>query len=105
MTCSKRAGEKTPSPFGAGNDILNSSGLALPRRGYATKPRVAASAIPGTESKRVLNRKAVASVPHVMRGRNRVAVVGYGLPSFPRVAEARQPWALMRSPFGASAKL
>ena len=105
MTCSKRAGEKTPSPFGAGNDILNSSGLALPRRGYATKPRVAASATVGTESKRVFNRKAVASVPQIMSGRNRVAVVGYGLSSFPRVAEARQPWALMRSPFGASAKL
>src|SRR5712691_3489714 len=88
-------GKKLPLPVAQAMTYLTHLVLLCPETGYATKPRVAASATLGTESKRVLNRKAVASGPQIMRGRNRVAVVGYGLSSFPRVAEARQPWALM----------
>ena len=62
--------------------------LPLPRRGYASKPRVAASATLGTEAREFFNRNAVASVREDFRGRNRDAVVILWVAFFPRVAEA-----------------
>jgi len=58
----------------------------LPRRGIASKPRVAASATLGSEVEVFFNRNAVVS--GTSGGRNRDAVERLRILSFPRVAEA-----------------
>ena len=66
---------------------LKITGEAVPRRGYVSKPRLAASATLGTEARRCQPQRGCVRCGTTKTRRNRVAVERLGY-SLPRVAEA-----------------